>query len=145
MASMKGGGKLNGVLADIGKKMHGSVSVGFLAGATYPESGIPVAQVAFWNEYGTTNTPSRPFFRTMIARESPGWGLLIARAAKHYEYNAATVLQFMGTKIAEELQQSIRGWDTPGNAPSTIAEKGFDNPLLRTGHMQNSVDFEVKE
>lgn len=144
MASVKGGKKISKVLAEIGSKMQGSVNVGFLAGATYPD-GTSVAQVAFWNEYGTTSAPARPFFRTMVARESPGWSLLIAKAAKHYNYDAATVLQFMGVKISEELQQSIRGWSTPGNAASTIAEKGFDNPLLRTGHMQNSVDFEVNE
>lgn len=146
MASVSGGKKISTVLADIGNKMRGSVNVGFLAGATYPEDGTPVAQVAFWNEFGTaTGTPARPFFRTMVQNESPGWGLLIARAAKHYNYNASTVLQFMGVKISEQLQQSIVGWDTPPNAESTAAEKGFNNPLIRTGHMQNSVDFEVNE
>lgn len=145
MAGFSGGKKLSGALADIGNKMRGSVNVGFLAGATYPEDGTPVAQVAFWNEYGTTTTPSRPFFRTMIERESPGWGLLMAKAAKHYDYDAATVLRFMGVKISEQLQQSIVGWQEPPNAASTIREKGFNNPLIRTAHMQNSVDFEVLE
>lgn len=145
MAAVSGGNKAKQALADIGKKMHGSVNVGFLAGATYPEDGTPVAQVAFWNEYGTTTTPARPFFRTMIERESPGWGLLIAKSAKHYDYDAAVVLQFMGVKLSEQLQQSIVGWQSPPNAASTIREKGFNNPLIRTAHMQNSVDFEVIE
>jgi len=43
------------------------------------------------------------------------------------------------------MQQSIAGWRYPGNAPSTIAKKGFDKPLVETAHMQNSVGFEVLE
>lgn len=143
MAVFSGGDKLARVLADIADKMSGTVDVGFLNGATYPD-GTSVAQVAFWNEYGTTKTEMRPFFRTMIAVESFGWGILMGKAAKHYDYNGAMVLQFMGVKISEQLQQSIAGWRYPGNRPSTIAQKGFDKPLVDTGHMQNSVGFEVQ-
>jgi hypothetical protein len=142
MAALSGGNKLEKALADIAKKMSGSLKVGFLEGATYPD-GTSVAQVAFWNEYGTSNTEMRPFFRTMIAVESFGWGALISKAVPYYKYDGATVLQFMGVKISEELQQSIAGWRYPGNKPSTIAKKGFDKPLVETAHMQNSVDFEV--
>ncbi len=142
MAVLAGGEKLAKVLAGIAEQMEGSVSVGFLAGATYPD-GTPVAQVAFWNEYGTTKIPPRPFFRTMIANESPGWGVMMAKATKHFEYSGDEVLKFMGLKISEQLQQSIVGWQTPPNAPYTIAKKGFNKPLIDSGHLQNSVDFEV--
>lgn len=144
MATLSGGKGIEKALAAIGRKMSGSVKVGFLSGATYPD-GTSVAQAAFWNEYGTTRIPSRPFFRTMISRESPGWGVLLAGAAKHYDYNSDTVLQFMGTKIAEQLQQSIVEWKDPPNAPSTVRIKGFNKPLIHHGIMQNSVDFEVTE
>ena len=144
MADLSGGDKLAAVLDRIGSDMRGSVNVGFLSGATYPD-GTSVAQVAFWNEFGTTTTPARPFFRTMIGNESPGWGVLMGKAAKAYEYNGATILKFMGVKISEQLQQSIVGWQDPPNAPVTIARKGFNKPLIHTGHMQNSVDFEVTE
>jgi hypothetical protein len=80
----------------------------------------------------------------MVAVESFAWPGLMAQAAKHYGYDGKAVLQFMGVKISEELQQSIAGWRYPGNRPSTIAKKGFDKPLVDTAHMQNSVDFEVK-
>lgn len=145
MAAMEGGEKLAKRLAEIASRMSGSVNVGFMEGATYPDSGIPVAQVAFWNEFGTTTIPPRPFFRTMIARESKGWSVLVHRAAKHYDYNGETVLKFMGVKIAEQLQQSIVGWQSPANAPYTVKKKGFNKPLIHTAHMQNSVDFEVKK
>jgi hypothetical protein len=142
MPALIGGEKLQHVLAEIGSSMEGSVSVGFLGGATYPD-GTNVAQVAFWNEFGTARIPPRPFFRTMIANESPGWGVLMQKAAKHYDYSGKAVLKFMGEKITEQLQSSITGWQTPPNAPSTIAKKGFNNPLSDTNHMHDSVGCEV--
>jgi len=144
MATLLGGDKLEKVLAEIGRNMSGSVKVGFMSGATYPD-GTPVPQVAFWNEFGTSRIPPRPFFRTMIANESPGWSVLIGRAAKEYDYNAGTVLKFMGDKISEQLQQSIVGWQDPQNSPVTVALKGFNKPLVDTGQMQNSIDYEVEE
>lgn len=144
MAVLAGGDKLAKVLANIADRMEGSVKVGFIGGATYPD-GTPVAQVAFWNEYGTTTAPPRPFFRTMIANESPGWGVMMSKGAKHFDYSGAEVLKFMGLKISEQLQQSIVGWRDPGNSPATIAAKGFDKPLIDTGHMQNSITYAVEE
>lgn len=145
MATLSGGDKIGAALAAISERMSGSVKVGFLEGATYPDTGIPVAQVAFWNEYGTSRAPARPFFRRMIANNSAGWGARIAGAAKYFEYDGAKVLGLMGLTIAEELQQSITDWKDPPNAPYTIAKKGFDKPLTDTGHMKSSVDFEVEE
>lgn len=145
MATLSGGGKLEQALADIVKRMKGAVNVGFLEGATYPDSGLPVAQVAFWNEFGTTKIPPRPFFRAMIAKESPGWSVLVGKAAAYYQYDGKMVLKLMGEKIAEQLQQSIVGWQEPPNAPYTVEQKGFNKPLIHTGHMQNSIGYEVKE
>lgn len=142
MAVLSGGDSINKVLASIGRKMSGSVNVGFLAGATYPD-GTSVAQVAFWDEYGTATSPARPAFRMMIAHESPGWGALIAKAAPHYEYDGEKVLKFMGLKISEQLQQSIVGWQDPPNAPSTVRAKGFNKPWINTSHLLNSIDSEV--
>lgn len=145
MAVLSGGDSIAKALSAIGQKMSGSLTVGFMNGATYTVEGqtVLVAQVAFWNEFGTTTTPSRPFFRTMIANESPGWGVLVAGAAKHYDYNGETVLKFMGEKITEQLQESIREWKDPPNAKSTVKAKGFDKPLTDTGDMPKSITFEV--
>lgn len=144
MAFFSGGKKLSAALGKIADKASGSVNVGFLKGATYPD-GTSVAQVAFWNEYGTSQNEMRPFFRTMIAVESFAWPDMMAKALKHYNYDGSMVMKLMGVKVSEELQQSIVGWRYPGNAPSTIAQKGFDNPLIDTSHMMNSVGFEVQQ
>lgn len=142
---ISGGDKLEKALADIAKKMSGgSVRAGFLEGATYPD-GISVAQVAFWDEFGTSKSPARPFFRTTISNNSGEWAEKVEKAVVHYDYDSKKVLNFMGEIIKEDIQTSINGWTTPANAESTIAKKGFDAPLRHTMHMHDSVGHEVEE
>lgn len=143
---LSGAPALMAKLKAIAEKMGGgSVSVGFMAGATYPD-GTPVAAVAFWNEYGmpAREQPPRPFFRNMIAAESPKWAYKMGKLAKATKYDGAQVLGLMGEDIKGALQQSINDFTTPGLAPSTIAAKGFAKPLIDTGHLLNSVAYEVK-
>ena len=53
---LSGTDKIMQALEDIAKSMGGGeVSVGFMAGSTYPD-GTPTAAVAFWNEFGGTFT-----------------------------------------------------------------------------------------
>ena len=130
--------KLKAIAASMG---GGQVSVGFMAGATYPD-GTPVAAVAFWNEYGASGPP-RPFFRQMIAKESPSWAYKMGKLAKATDYNGHRVLGLMGEDIRGALQQSINEFATPALSPSTIAAKGHSKPLIDTAHMLNSVTYEV--
>lgn len=144
MATLSGGDKLARKLAEIAKNMApGKLDVGFMSGATYPD-GTPVAQVAFWNEFGTSRSPSRPFFRTMIAKESAGWPELLGKAAVSTGYNARQTLSLIGEKINDDLKSSIVGWQDPPNAPSTIAKKGFNKPLVDTGDMLRSTTYKVR-
>lgn len=135
-------------LRDIAKSMGGgSVSIGFLEGATYPD-GTPVAAVAFWNEFGTQggeHIPPRPFFRGMIAKEAPSWPGKMAKLAKATNYNGPQVLGLMGADIEGALKKSINDFTSPGLAESTIRRKGFSKPLIDTSHMINSTGYEVKK
>jgi hypothetical protein len=120
--------------------------VGFLERSTYPASGneatLHVAQVAFWNEFGTSRAPARPFFRQTIRREQGEWGDKLGRFLKGTGFDAARTLSLLGTDIKDALTNSIASW--PGdNAPSTIARKGFDHGLVDRGVMQRATDFEV--
>jgi len=138
---LKGGGKLEKALADIASKMQGgSVSVGFMAGATYPD-GTSVPSVAFWDEFGTSRIPARPFFRTTIAEKSNDWAKKVGQSVKHYGYDSDKILSFMGETIQQDVQSSINGWQDPPNAASTVRQKGFDSPLRDTMQMHNSVDY----
>lgn len=143
--NISGGDKLQKKLEEIARKMGGgAVKVGFLEGATYSD-GTPVPAVAFWNEYGTEKTPPRPFFRRMIAKESPTWAGKMSKLAKATNYDGARVLGLMGEDVSGALKQSINEFQSPGLAASTIEAKGFSKPLIETSHMINSISYEVTE
>lgn len=152
--SFKGGDNMRRILRrmETGLGTAKGVTVGFLADKTYPSThgirGTPrasnkVAQVAFWNEFGTKRAPARPFFRSMIEENSPRWGESIAYLAKAHNYNARAIFTNMGLGIQAQLVRSIVEWSDPPNAATTVAIKGFNKPLIDEGIMQNSVDFEV--
>lgn len=138
----------------------GTLRVGFLSGATYPD-GTSVAAVAAFNEFGRTvkvtrDHPAggelggtyfqlpRPFFRNMIAAKSASWPAGLKKQLLATNYDAKLALERAGLGIKGQLQQSIRELTSPPLAPSTVAAKGFDKPLIDTGHMLNSVGYEVK-
>jgi hypothetical protein len=129
-------------LRALAAKMGGGVvQVGFLEGATYPD-GTPVAAVAFWNEYGASGQP-RPFFRGMIAKESPKWGTKLKGALAATGNDGAKALALMGEDIQGALIQSINDFTSPALAASTIKRKGFDKPLIDSSHMVNSTGYRV--
>lgn len=148
MVKISGGDKLEKALAEIAKKVSkpGTLNVGFLEGATYPD-GTSVPMVAAIQEFGAPakGIPPRPFFRNMIAAKSPEWGDGVAQALKAKDYDTTEALNLVGEGIKGQLQDSIKTTNSPPLAPSTVKAKGFDTPLIDTGHMLNSVDFEVRE
>lgn len=87
--------------------------------------------------------PSRPFFRNMIADKQSTWGGVLAKSLPSLNYDGAQALGVLGTIIQGELQNSIRDIRAPANSAATVAIKGFDNPLIHTGHMLNSVTYSV--
>lgn len=103
------------------------------------------------SNFATTHTvpahmvtiPPRPFFRLMIDTKSPGWGASMAKVLKATDCHLDVALGRMGEGIRGQLQASIRDFDNPANAPSTVAKKGFNQPLIDSGHMLSSVDYEV--
>lgn len=114
----------------IAKKMNGSVSVGFLDGATYPD-GTPVATVAWWDEMGHGGpfpSPPRPFFRNMIESESPSWPGKMAALAIATNNDGPKVLKLMGEDIQGALIASIANFDSvPLSATTLLLRKRFGN------------------
>jgi len=116
--TMLGGDAMSKYLANLSKQMKGQVDIGFMANAKYPD-GTPVAQVAFWNEFGTASAPARPFFRNMIAKDSSKWGGMIARGIKA-DFSGRKLLENMGEEVAGALQESIRNTNAPALSPVTL-------------------------
>lgn len=160
-----GGKKLALALKSIEQKITnaGVLRMGFLEGAKYPQKTnarflkavgsnatptvqpeLSIAQVAFWNEYGTTRAPARPAFRTTIQKYSPQWGDRLGKAVVAANYDGQKALGLLGQSMRDDLESEIAQWTSPGNAPLTIKIKGFDKPLVDSGDMQRAPDYEVK-
>lgn len=92
----------------------------------------------------TVTVPARPFFRTMLDQKAGAWGTQVGKALKAADYDAGKTLGRMGELIKGELQGSIRDLTSPPLAPSTVRKKGFPKPLIDSGVMLNSVDYEVQ-
>jgi hypothetical protein len=147
MSKVRGGDVFLERIKGISEKLdrHAVLKVGFLSGATYPDSDVNVPTVAAINEFGAPSRgqPPRPFFRNMIAKKKGSWGKAISKLLKENEYSAEKTLRKTGEGISGQLKQSIHDLTSPPLKQSTIDRKGFNKPLISTGHMLNSVDYEV--
>lgn len=106
-----------------------------------------VAEVAAWNEYGTENAPARPFMRqTLKNREEDVIRHGHSQVKKELKgsYNAQTTLNAMGAYVKGCIQKEIVDGEFEPNAPSTIAKKGSEKPLIDTGRMRQSVTYVIK-
>lgn len=145
MSVLSGGKAAQAYLDNIAKKIQdaGLLRVGFLENAKYPD-GTQVAEVAAKNEYGSVDNPMRPYFRTMIKDKKSGWSVSLSNVMVATNYDIDAAFKQMGEGIKGQLQMSIRNWTTPPNSAKTIARKGFNKPLIDTGHMLSSVDYDYK-
>ena len=148
MSTLSGGAKLEEYLKEMARKVSnpGTLRVGFLEGATYPD-GTPVPLVAAVQEFGSpaNGIPSRPYFRTMIADKSLGWGDAIGSTLQATEYDAGKALALMGEGISGQLKESIIDFEGAPLSPATVAAKGNEKQLVDTGHMLNSVAWDIEE
>lgn len=142
MTQSKTGQKLDAISAALSKAK--TVKVGFLEKAKYPD-GTSVALIAALQDFGAPSVgiPPRPFFRNMVAAKNGEWPEAVRTLLKDNNYAAGTVLRLMGEGIAGQLRQSIVDTNDPPLKPATIARKGSSKPLVDTGVLINSIDFEV--
>lgn len=147
--AVKGGDKFEAYMENMRRRLNepgAQVRVGFLARAKYPD-GKPVAMIAAIQNWGAPRAgiPPRPFFSNMIAVKGPTWPAGIATQLRATGYDRRQTLLRVGEGVAGQLRQSVIDTNSPPLAESTIARKGFTKPLVETGHMLNSIDYEIVE
>jgi len=123
------------------------LQVGFFEEDKYEDTGMPVAQVAMFNEYGTHLHPTRPFmqdtFESTAAKRIIKHGLRAVFVAAIRGQAIQHKLRELGKQLAECMQAHIDAF--PGsNSATTILRKGFNDPLYDTGKMLESVKFQIK-
>lgn len=143
---IKGGDQLAKFLTTVAKQ-KARVDVGFFPDATYPD-GTKVAEIAIYQEFGTKHIPPRPFMNSTFEDNRKRWRDLLAKAVKNQgnQINVRKALMTIGVIAQNDIKTKIDWWagqGMPRNAASTIAKKGFDSPLIETGHMRDSVHFKV--
>ena len=109
-------------------------------------NGIPVAEYGLANEYGTDRIPARPFIGSTVDEQQGLWLDTVAKKAPDictWKVSINTVVDTLGKKIKVAIKDQIKFISIPKNAPETVEKKGFDDPLIDTGLMLNTIDYEV--
>ena len=127
------------------------VKIGILGNAgNHKETGTPVVLYAGANEFGTRDgrVPERSFMRSTMDQEnrrlSRETEKLVSQIAQGRQ-NVMSVLKILGLSIQAKIRKKITTLSSPPNRPSTIAKKGSSNPLIDTGQLRSSINFEVVE
>lgn len=134
------------MVRNLSKKHNNAIDIGWW-NSKHP-TGEPVAQIAKWNEEGhMTGTgrfsPMRPFIRR-------GFMVTLKRNTLN-EYNKyihqiamgkltwAALNRILARDLVKSLQETILNWKTPANSPFTVEAKGFNDPLIWTGTMYDTI------
>jgi len=115
-------------------------------GETYDDAITTVAEVAFFNEFGTSTIPERSFIRSTIDENRSELDQLTFRLLDQIIANkldTKKALDKLGFKIQQLIRKKILDLNDPANAPSTIARKGFNNPLVDSRRLWRSIAFEA--
>jgi hypothetical protein len=148
--------------------------VGFLANASYPDGKPVAMIAAIQEFGAPrAGIPPRPFFRNMIAKHQDEWPKGFATQLRETNYDLKATFERAGAAIAGQLRQSIVDTSDPPLSPITLMIRKMKSegktitaaslgeaarrvaagestggisskPLVETGHLLNSVDYEVK-
>ncbi len=129
-------------------------------GAKLPEGADPgsitYAEIATVHEFGSADgaIPERSFLRSAFDenREKISKALerellkivddAVREGSTRLVYRA---LGRVGARVTGMVQAKIRNGPFVPNAPMTIARKKSDKPLIDTGRLRQSIDFEVRK
>ena len=130
------------------------VAAGIFGGATN-EDGVSVAEYAAYNEFGTSEIPSRPFLRTTMAKNGEKYATMLGGALKGFASSGASspvrmAMLEVGREMETDIIEQIKSNMSPPNSPATQARKqarpggGYSGTLVDTGTMLGSVGFELQ-
>ena len=130
-----------------GKKLN----AGLLKGSKNSD-GANLPDIGFFNEFGTKKMPERPWMRSYVdGKSGKGAGTINHTIGFQLwrlmdgKLNVTAFLNRVGIFVVAGLKNSITNLRKPENAISTIKAKGSSNPLIDTGQMRASIDFEVAD
>lgn len=147
-----GGKKINKAIKELEKiaKQKSQVLVGLPKDASPYPDGTSVIMVGLVHEFGSSDgkIPERSFLRAALDENKAEllkfWKDGAAKAVLTLEKNPEKLLAMIGQMMQAAVQQKIVNVKTPANAISTVVNKKSSNPLIDTGHMRQSIRWEIK-
>lgn len=133
--------------AELKKLADMEIRVGFQAGEAEEENGTDIVDIAAYNEYGSSDTPARPFMKQSFENHEDELQAVCDEAMKMIKKGgtAQQALNKIGVLCKALVQSEIRDGNFVPNAPSTIKKKGSDKPLIDTGTMRQSVQYVIEK
>lgn len=128
---------------DLLKEVEGALlKVGILAGTgEHISGGGTVAEIYFWNEFGTEDIPARPTLRPALNENLRKYVQIMAKLAAQELRGENQILGLLGAAAVADVQAAIVSLRNPPNADATIDRKGSSNPLIDEGEMRQSVSW----
>jgi hypothetical protein len=127
------------------------IKVGILSGTgEHPKgtNGQTLAEVGWWNEFGTKTIPERPFLRTGLREKITKYRMILNAGLKKILVGATSVdqvLGILGVAAVADVQMKIIMIQSPPNAPATVAQKGSSSPLQDTGALRQHISWAIVE
>jgi len=122
------------------------VKAGILESAgKHEDSDLSVAAVATFQEFGTERIPERSFFRAMQEQQRQNIRDFILSLKDGVIIRADQALGLLGIFLVDLLKKQVDKTNSHPLSPRTISEKGSTKPLIDTGQMRNSIQYEVKK
>lgn len=137
--------------AELDKLKQNEVFIGYQSGHDKhtDEEGntVDMAQIAMFNELGTSTSPPRPFLRMTVDENQQKINAMCEQQAKNIAKGgtAEKSLKELGAFGVSLVQEKIGNGSFTPNAPSTVKAKGSDKPLIDTGQMRQSVHYVIKK
>lgn len=137
----------NRVMRDLQKLDGMEVVAGILRDSGTASNGASYVDIAAWNEYGTSRIPSRPFIRISSDTNRQTWAKMAQQCVNGVidGDSPREAAQVIGHRMVEDIRKVFG--DTSklkANAPSTIAKKGRNEPLIYTGMLKATVNYRVE-
>jgi len=124
-----------------------TIKVGILSGTgEHPNAshGQTMAEVGWWNEFGTTRIPERPFLRTGLREQNDKYRLILKKGLKKILVGESTdtkILALLGAVAVSDVQAKIVAVNSPPNADLTQEKKGSSSPLIDTGALRQHINW----
>lgn len=124
-------------------------------GKATESSKATLAEIAMYNEYGTSTAPARPFMRKSFENNQEEISTLIEKSLKKIAKSGKSqqFLYLLGVKLVSTVQSEIENGQFEANAKSVYDRKkklsrkdakGEPKPLIDTATMKNSVGYMIE-